>query len=77
MSLCRRLAEAEKLCNSAVMIVQKASGRLNHPDVAQILNTIGWIMGGSDRLDEAAVSPFSPAASCVIKTADYEIKVSQ
>ena len=42
------------------MIVQKASGRLNHPDVAQILNTIGWIMGGSDRLDEAAVSPFSP-----------------
>ena len=36
------------------MIVQKASGRLNHPDVAQILNTIGWIMSGSARLDDAA-----------------------
>ena len=47
-----RVSEAESLCHQAVRIIQNASGKLNDPDIAAILNTLGWIHGCSNRAEE-------------------------
>ena len=48
-----RTGEAEKLCDQAVRIVVNASGLVNDPDIAAILNTLGWILSGDGRHEDA------------------------
>lgn len=37
------------MCTNAVKIIQNASGKFNDPDIAAILNTLGWVYGCSNR----------------------------